>query len=153
MPFEIRLMVVCRVTRRLFPAALLVAGLAGCASNSSSGTRSLSTSAALPTAPVMSGVVSGGLISGGIGNGLDEADRKRAYDAEVSALETGGPGYPVGWKGDSGARGTVVAGPPYARSGFQSCRDYSHTIYIDNRPQIARGAACRTPEGKWQPVS
>ncbi|MFS8039203.1 hypothetical protein ACI7BZ_19960 [Xanthobacter sp. AM11] len=135
------------------PAALLLAtGLAGCATDPNSG-RSLSAMATLPTAPVMSGAVSGGLISGSIGNGLDEPDRKRAYDAEISALETGSPGYPFGWKGDSGTRGTVVAGPPYNRVGFQSCRDYSHTIYIDNRPQIARGAACRTAEGRWQPVT
>lgn len=144
-------MSVCMVSTRLPAAVLLAVGLSGCASDS--GSRSLGAAAALPTAPVMTGTVSGGLISGGIGNGLDEADRKRAYDAEISALETGGPGYPIGWKGDGGARGTVIAGPPYNRAGFQSCRDYSHTIYIDNRPQIARGAACRTPEGRWQPVT
>lgn len=143
-----------RLVSTRLPAALLVAaGLSGCASDSGSGARSLTSSAALPTAPVMSGTVSGGLISGGIGNGLDEADRKRAYDAEVNALENGGPGYPVGWKGDAGTHGTVVAGPPYNRAGYQSCRDYSHTIYIDNRPQIARGAACRTQDGRWQPVT
>ena len=89
----------------------------------------------------------------GLAAHLDEADRRRALDAEFSALETGGPGYPIGWKGENGTHGTVVAGPPYNRSGFQSCRDYSHTIYIDNRPQIARGAACRAADGRWQPVS
>ncbi|QRG04850.1 hypothetical protein EZH22_17020 [Xanthobacter dioxanivorans] len=146
-------MAVRMVSARLPAALLLAVGLAGCASDGASGGRSLTAAAALPSAPVMSGTVSGGLISGGIGNGLDEADRRRAYDAEVSALETGGPGYPVGWKGENGARGTVIAGPPYSRPGFQSCRDYSHTIYIDNRPQIARGAACRTQDGRWQAVS
>ncbi|MDI4665252.1 hypothetical protein K9U40_13060 [Xanthobacter autotrophicus] len=138
---------------RLSALAVLASALGGCVTDSGSGPRAIPAQAALPTAPVMSGAVSGGLISGGIGNGLDEGDRRRAYDAEVSALETGGPGYPIGWKGDSGAHGTVVAGPPYNRAGFQSCRDYSHTIYIDNRPQIARGAACRAADGRWQPVS
>jgi surface antigen len=133
-------------------AAVLALALGGCATDTT-GTKATAALAALPTAPVMSGTVSGGLISGGIGNGLDDADRQRAYDAEISALETGGPGYPIGWKGDGTARGTVIAGPPYNRAGYQSCRDYSHTIYIDNRPQIARGAACRTADGRWQPVS
>lgn len=133
-------------------AAVLALALGGCATDTT-GSKATAALAALPTAPVMTGTVSGGLISGGIGNGLDDADRQRAYDAEISALETGGPGYPIGWKGDGNARGTVIAGPPYNRAGFQSCRDYSHTIYIDNRPQIARGAACRTADGRWQPVS
>ncbi|WP_296578629.1 hypothetical protein [Xanthobacter sp.] len=133
-------------------AAVLALALGGCATDTT-GNKATAALAALPTAPVMSGTVSGGLISGGIGNGLDDADRQRAYDAEISALETGGPGYPIGWKGDGTTRGTVIAGPPYNRAGYQSCRDYSHTIYIDNRPQIARGAACRTAEGRWQPVS
>lgn len=126
--------------------------LSGCASDASSNLKGAG-NIALPVAPVMRGAVSGGLISGAIGNGLDDGDRQKAYDAEISALETGGPGYPIGWKSDSGARGTVIAGPPYHRPGFQTCRDYSHTIYIDNRPQIARGAACRNAEGKWQAVS
>lgn len=142
-----------RMVRVRFCAlAVLAAALGGCATETGPG-RSIAAQAALPTAPVMSGAVSGGLISGGIGNGLDEGDRRRAYDAEISALETGGPGYPIGWKGENGTHGTVVAGPPYNRAGFQSCRDYSHTIYIDNRPQIARGAACRAADGHWQPVS
>ncbi|MDQ0506531.1 hypothetical protein [Xanthobacter agilis] len=126
--------------------------LSGCASDANSNLKGPG-NIALPTAPVMRGAVSGGLISGAIGNGLDDADRQKAYDAEIAALETGGPGYPVGWKSDDGARGTVIAGPPYHRPGFQTCRDYSHTIYIDNRPQIARGAACRNADGKWQAVS
>lgn len=97
--------------------------------------------------------VAGGFISGNLGQGLNELDRKMAYDAEVSALETGSPGYPVGWKSESGARGTVIAGPAYRRAGFQNCRDYSHTIYVAGRPQIARGMACRVNDGKWQAVT
>ncbi|WP_454915823.1 hypothetical protein [Xanthobacter sediminis] len=133
-------------------AVVLGTLLSGCASDANSSLKGAG-NIALPVTPVMRGAVSGGLISGAIGNGLDDADRQKAYDAEISALETGGPGYPIGWKSDSGARGTVIAGPPYHRPGFQTCRDYSHTIYIDSHPQIARGAACRDADGKWQAVS
>jgi len=141
---------------RMVPAVLgtvvLGALLSGCASDASSNLKGPQ-NMALPNAPVMRPAVSGGLISGAIGNGLSDDDRQRAYDAEISALETGGPGYPIGWKGEGTTRGTVIAGPSYHKPGFTTCRDYSHTIYVDNRPQIARGAACRNPEGKWQAVS
>lgn len=127
-------------------AVLLLAGVvSGCASSGQSG---LALGAAeQPRA------VAGGFISGNLGQTLSEPDRKLAYDAEVSALETGSPGYPVGWSGESGTRGTVIAGPAYRRAGFQNCRDYSHTIYVAGRPQIARGMACRANDGKWQAVS
>src|SRR5450830_1607606 len=31
----------------------------------------------------------------------------------------------------------------------RNCRSFSHTIYIDGRPQTARGTACRNPDGTW----
>ena len=96
--------------------------------------------------------ITGGVLGGAIGTGLDEADRQRAYAAEVQALENGEPGIPVGWHGEGPKRyGTVVPGAPYQARGAK-CRDYSHSIYIDGRPQIARGTACRNPDGSWTPV-
>ena len=47
--------------------------------------------------------------------------------------------------------GTIVPGPGYQESG-RNCRSFTHTIYIDGRPQVARGSACRNPDGTWQPV-
>lgn len=141
-----------RTVPAVLSAVFLGTLVSGCASDAGSSLKGAQ-NIALPTTPVMRAAVSGGLISGAIGNGLDDTDRQRAYDAEISALETGSPGYPIGWKGESGTRGTVIAGPSYHRPGFLTCRDYSHTIYINNRPQIARGAACRNTDGKWQAVS
>ena len=87
-----------------------------------------------------------------LGAGLDERDRQRAYAAEMQALEHGEPGEPTGWRGDRPGRyGTIVPGAPYERNGTR-CRDYSHTIYIDGKPQIARMSACRNPDGSWSPV-
>jgi surface antigen len=48
-------------------------------------------------------------------------------------------------------RGTVVPGPAYDTRGMR-CRAYTHTIYIDGRPQIARGAARRGPDRTWNPI-
>jgi surface antigen len=94
----------------------------------------------------------GGLVGGAIGNALDEEDRRRAYDAELRALEAEGAGAPVSWRGDRGAYGTIVAGPPYAYQSYQRCREYTHTIYIDGQPRTGRGIACRNPDGTWSQV-
>ena len=62
------------------------------------------------------------------------------------------PGAPVSWRNpDSGRYGTVVPGPAYMENG-RNCRSYTHTIYIDGRPQTARGTACRNPDGTWTPL-
>ncbi|WP_029354080.1 glycine zipper domain-containing protein [Bosea sp. 117] len=98
------------------------------------------------------GAAAGGLIGGMIGNALDQEDQRRAREAEIQALETGGPGAPVSWRGDSGNYGTIVAGPSYARGGSPNCREFTHTIYINGKPQTARGTACRNPDGTWSPV-
>jgi surface antigen len=102
---------------------------------------------------VVAGALIGGVVGGTIGNALDEQDRRRAYMAEMEALEYGGPGSPVSWRGERGAYGTIVAGPPYAQGNFERCREYTHTIYIQGRPQSARGVACRNPDGTWSPIS
>jgi surface antigen len=58
----------------------------------------------------------------------------------------------VAWRNpDSGRYGSVVPGPAYQSNGM-NCRQFTHTIYIDGRPQTARGTACRNPDGTWQPV-
>ncbi|ADH88058.1 17 kDa surface antigen [Ancylobacter novellus DSM 506] len=99
------------------------------------------------------GAAVGGLIGGSIGNALDQADRQRARDAEMQALEYGNPGAPVSWRGDSGNYGTIVPGPAYARGGSPKCREFTHTIYVNGQPQTARGTACRNPDGTWSPIA
>ncbi|HEU4662169.1 MAG TPA: RT0821/Lpp0805 family surface protein [Pseudolabrys sp.] len=95
----------------------------------------------------------GALIGNRIGAALDDEDRQRAYDAQLAALNEGPAGAPVSWRNpDSGRYGTVVPGPVYVDDG-RNCRSYTHTIYIDGRPQTARGTACRNPDGSWTPLS
>ena len=98
------------------------------------------------------GTGAGGILSGPVGASLDERDRKRAAAAEKRALEQGEPGEPVGWRGSAGRHGTVVPGVDYEIRGIR-CRDYTHSIYIDGRPQTARTTACRNPDATWTPVS
>jgi surface antigen len=95
----------------------------------------------------------GALIGNRIGASLDDEDKQRAYAAQMDALERGPAGAPVSWRNpDSGRYGTIVPGPAYAENGH-NCRSYTHTIYIDGKPQTARGTACRNPDGTWTPLS
>jgi surface antigen len=100
----------------------------------------------------LAGAAIGGMIGNRIGAGMDDEDKERAYAAQVEALERGRSGAPVAWRNpDSGRYGSVVPGPAYTQRGVQ-CRQYTHTIYIDGRPQVARGSACRNADGTWTAV-
>ena len=81
---------------------------------------------------------------------MDEHDRMYAQQAEYDALERGQSGCPRHWRNpDNGRYGEMVPGRPYKR-GVIDCRDYTHTIYIDGRPQrcAAPPAATRTARGR-----
>src|ERR1043166_3595932 len=79
-----------------------------------------------------------GLIGNRIGSGMDDDDKRRAYAAQMQALEAGKSGAAVAWKNpDSGRYGSVVPGPAYQTNG-QQCRQYNQTIWIDGRSQVAR---------------
>lgn len=104
-------------------------------------------------ASTIAGAAIGGLIGNRIGAALDDEDRARAYEAQMQALESGASGAPVGWRNEgSGRYGTVVPGPAYQRNAM-TCRQYTHTVYIDGRPQVARGTACRNSDGTWTAVT
>jgi surface antigen len=144
-------------------AALAVLTLAGCAGDPGAGSRQVEGTLGAITSSLFStsqgssassgvtgsvgGTPTGGILSGPVGASLDERDRKRAAAAEKQALERGEPGEPVGWRG-----GTVVPGVDYEIRGVR-CRDYTHSIYIDGRPQTSRTTACRGADGTWSPVS
>ncbi len=99
------------------------------------------------------GAAVGGFLGNRIGAALDDEDKRRAYAAQMQALETGPSGAPVAWRNpDSGRYGNVVPGPAYQANGA-TCRSYSQTIYIDGNPQAARGTACRNPDGSWTVVN
>jgi len=94
----------------------------------------------------------GGLVSQIQGANLGAEDRKLALQAEYKALEDAPGGQPVPWSGATGVSGTVVAATPY-QVGTQNCRQYTQTVSVDGRSLIARGAACRNPNGTWTPLT
>lgn len=98
------------------------------------------------------GALVGGVVGHEIGRSLDEQDRMLAREAEFDALERGQSGVARSWRNpDNGRYGEVVPSRPYKR-GAQDCRDYSHTVYIEGRPEVMRGTACRNGDGSWRAV-
>ena len=101
------------------------------------------------TAATIAGVLIGGIVGSEIGRDLDENDRRRASQAEFAALENGRTGRAREWRNpDTGHYGRITPQRPY-RVGNQNCRDFTHTIYIDGRPETMRGRACRNGDGSW----
>lgn len=104
-------------------------------------------------AATVAGALIGGIVGSEIGRSLDEADRRAAVDAEYRALEYGQSGVATPWNNpDNGHRGDVIPGKPYKLRDAH-CRQYTHTIYIDGRPQTMRGRACRRNDGSWRKVA
>ncbi len=100
----------------------------------------------------VAGAVVGGLVGSEIGRSMDQRDRQLAQEAEFEALERGNSGSARQWRNpDNGRYGEVIPSKPYKR-GANDCRDYTHTIYMDGRPQQMHGTACRNPDGTWQNV-
>lgn len=104
-------------------------------------------------AGAIAGAFLGGVVGNEIGRSMDEADRRAAMEAEYRALETGRSGTATQWRNpNSGHYGSVVPGQPYKLAGAD-CRAYTHTIYINGRPETLTGRACRKPDGTWGKVS
>ena len=82
-----------------------------------------------------------GLASGAFGASLSPTDKTAANNAEVAALNGGDRKT---WRGDDGAYGYVAPG---ASSG--DCRDFVHTVYINGRPKVGNGTACKA-DGGWK---
>ena len=98
------------------------------------------------------GAVIGGIVGSEMGRSMDRQDRILAQQAEFDAFERGRSGEPVTWRNpDNGRYGEIVPMASYRR-GPSDCRDYTHKIFIDGRPQIMRGTACRNPDGTWSNV-
>jgi len=97
--------------------------------------------------------VAGGLIGAFIGNqigaSLDAQAQQQAYAAQLAALNSG---QTTNWNAGGGKQGTITVQPIYTVNNRQ-CRQYTHEIFINGQSQVARGTACRNPDGTWTPVS
>lgn len=127
---------------RGFSLIIMTVALAGCTANTSSPPQPAAT--APQPDPILAGVV-----AGPIGQQLSPGDREIAGKAQLAAIVDG---QRRSWKGKGGTFGFIAPSP--VSSGLQgNCRDYSHTIYINGRPQTGRGSACQSAPGQWRIVS
>lgn len=102
--------------------------------------------------PVSSRSVIGGIGGSRIGFSLGAEERLTAANAEYRALEYGQSGAPVEWSDRGGSHhGSIVPGKPY-QQGSRYCRSFTHTVYVKNEPETAKGTACREPDGTWKSV-
>lgn len=85
----------------------------------------------------------GAFLEGPTGTRLGDADRDRAFQAEVDALASGDRKT---WRGIKGNYGFVVLGSGATPEG---CRSFTHTVYIGGRPQTGAGTGCKGPDGVW----
>ena len=86
----------------------------------------------------------GAFLEGPVGTRLGDADRDKAYGAELDALAAGDRRT---WRGAKGSFGFVALSGPETPDG---CRPFSHTVYIGGRPQSGKGTGCRAPDGTWR---
>jgi surface antigen len=99
---------------------------------------------AASAAPAMpAGAALGGVLGGPIGASLTEADRQAAWNAQISALDSG---QSRSWRGVQGVFGFVAPGVETGGG----CRAYSQTIYVAGRPNRGGGVACKQPDGTWK---
>lgn len=96
--------------------------------------------------------VTDGLATEQLKDAIGFGDRSKALRTEFQALEYGATGAPVSWTGWGGRRGNVIPGPIYQVNSFD-CRDYSHTIFVEDEARVAKGTACRQPDGSWRLVT
>ena len=98
------------------------------------------------------GAILGGVVGGTIGhNSLNCEDRSYEIDTYYSGFEAGRPHARYDWRSPrSDAYGYLEVGDYYHDRGGYRCTNYTRQIYVHGRPELARGVACRQPDGTWR---
>lgn len=116
-------------------ALFAFAALSGCGMTSADTPPPAAAAVVAPPPPYV------GLASGSLGQSLNANGKAAADKAELAAVASG---ERKTWRGDDGSYGYIAPG---AASG--DCRDFTHTIYINGRPQVGSGKACKSGES-WK---
>jgi surface antigen len=117
---------------------LLAFGMDACSSTSKPPAVAAAPAVSAPLPPAA------GVIGGAAGQALTEKDREIAIAAQQDAIASG---VRKSWRGEKGAYGFVTPG---AENG--ACRDYTHKVFVNGRPQEGKGQACRE-NGEWRITS
>ena len=106
------------------------------------------------TGSTLAGVIVGGAVGAALTSNLDCEDRSYAYKSYYDGFNAGRPNAVYRWSNPrNDHRGEFRVVDYYNDPAGFRCSNYSQTIYIDGRPQEARGRACRQPDGTWAIVS
>lgn len=102
------------------------------------------------TGTTIAGVIAGGAIGAALTTKLDCEDRSYAYKTYNTGFNAGRANAYYDWQNpQSGTRGRLHVLDYYEDENNFRCSVYSQTIWIDGRPQEARGRACQQPDGAW----
>jgi surface antigen len=86
-----------------------------------------------------------GVVGSAIGQSLDTRDKEVAVAAQQEAVNSGARKT---WRGLHGVYGFIEPGSE--GSAGPGCKEYTHKIFINGRPQEAKGKACRETDGAWR---
>jgi surface antigen len=152
--------------RKTITAAVVAASLAGCSGtgggidSSTIGTIGGAAGGALlgsqfgsgtgQIAATAIGTLAGALAGQQIAKRMSASDQQRAYEAERASVRDN---QPIVWSNpDTGSRGEIRPVRTYQSDSGRICREYTHTVRIEGRPETARGTACEQPDGTWRLV-
>jgi Ni/Co efflux regulator RcnB/surface antigen len=121
----------------------LIGGLLGNAAGSHGG----------QTGATIAGVVVGGAVGAALTGNLECADRGYAYKSYYDGFNAGRPNATYQWRNPGNDhRGEFKVGTYYNDPNGFRCANFTQVIYVQGRPQQARGRACRQPDGNWAVV-
>ena len=126
------------------PAGVLAGAiLGGILGNAASGRRDQGAATA-------AGVIAGGAMGAALTSKMDCGDRSFAYQSYSLGFNSGRPGAVYQWNNPQNRhRGEMRVLDYYDDEDDFRCAVFSQTVYINNRPEEARGRACQQPDGNW----
>ncbi len=104
--------------------------------------------------PTVAGIVVGGVAGAALTQNLNCEDRSYAYRTYYDGLNSGAPNRSYDWRNQrSGNYGSFNVNDYYNDPYGFRCANFSQEIFVQGRPQEARGRACRQPDGTWAIVN
>ncbi len=99
------------------------------------------------------GAIAGGLLGASIGNSLSCNTQHYASNVYVTGFEAGRPHHRYDWRSPyDNSYGYLEVGDYYRGPEGRRCATYSQRIFVNSRPEVATGRACRRPDGTWDMV-
>jgi surface antigen len=100
------------------------------------------------------GAIVGGALGAGIASNMNCDDRYYVHQTYYDGFERGYSNRTYQWRNpNTGHHGAFRVGDYYRGNAGQRCATYAQTIWIQGRPERARGYACRRGDGSWEILS